>query len=63
MQTAQNESAAATPSHLEPLPENLTLIELIRELNSERAVKKAIHLAPAALWSDIERLCNEPIEP
>ena len=58
-----NDTKQAAPFFMEPLSEELSLKELIREINAERAVRKANHLAPAVLWSDIERLCNGTIEP
>jgi hypothetical protein len=40
------------PVYLQPLAENLSLVDVIREINAARERSLAIHLAPSIRWSD-----------
>lgn len=51
------------PVWLQPLNENLSLVEVIREINAERERELAIHQAPSLRWPDIQDSSTEKAEP
>ncbi len=50
------------PTHLQPLAETLSLIDVIRVINADRAQLLAIHQAPSLRWSDIRGSSIEIVE-